>query len=141
MSQSPDHRWPIRAGLLLLMWEIVTIDQIAPALLPVWLRAALLFALLVTASLALARWWNISRPARYAAASLVDLCAWHALVAGAGWWHLGTLQHVLGQYGAAGLFLIGLMWIVWFAERESRRYECRCGEQPCQKRRAKSRQQ
>ncbi len=65
----------------------------------------------------------MSKPARYAAASLVYLSAWQALIAGAGLRSSGAVQHAAAQYGAGGLFVIGLLWLVWLVERESRRCE------------------
>ncbi len=123
MSQDVSPSWLHRAGLLLLAWELVAIDQVEPSLLPAGVRAGLLLVLLAVSLLALWRWWRVSLPARYAAASLVYLCGWQLLVATAAARSAHGAARAFSGYGAGGLFLIGLVWLVWLVEREGRRYE------------------
>lgn len=106
---------------MLLAWELVSIDQIEPEWLPVWLRGALLAVLLATSLAALARWWHVSLPARCAAGSLAYLCGWQLSVAAAQWRAAAAAQRAFAGYGAGGMFVIGLLWLVWLVERESRR--------------------
>ena len=123
MSQDSDHRWLVRAGILLLAWEVLALDQIEPVWLPLWLRGCLQLGVLVASFLSLYRWWHVSKQARYAAASLVYLSTWQTLVTGTGLLQASAAQHALSQYGVGGLYVIGLLWLVWYAEQESRRYE------------------
>jgi len=58
--------------------------------------------------------------ARYAAYSLAFPLLWQAAVYGADRFGFPAVRAMLAEWGLAALFVLGLAWIIWYAERRSR---------------------
>ncbi len=120
--------WAVLVGLYLIVWLPVRIDQL-------WLEqfSARVHWTVGLASLGLGilwfAWaaWSVRRMNVAVAfvLSVFYIVWWQLAVQAAHWMVWDTLRANLARYGLAGLFFVGLMWVVWFVDRATRQREAR----------------
>ncbi|NQT39555.1 MAG: DUF4159 domain-containing protein [Planctomycetes bacterium] len=118
--------WAALAGLYLIAWLPVRVDQIWFEQLGTRVHWAVALGALPLGILWLA-WaaWSVRRMNVAVAffASVLYVTWWQLAIVAAHWMVWDTLRANLARYGLVGLFLLGLAWVVWFVDRATRRHE------------------
>lgn len=117
--------WLRRSTMLfLLAWASTFVLQLAGGILDWIVLAVTVFAWPL--GVCWLRWARQPGMPRGAMAIVITIgypCWWHAAVEATAWLGLHGLRSGLLTLGMIGLFLIGLVWLVWSLERASRRIE------------------
>jgi len=120
--------WAVLAGLYLLAWLAVRVDQLWIERLDPWVHWGVALASLPL-GLVWIGWaaWGERRlnAAVSVALSVVCVTWWQLAVVAADAMIWDTLRATLARYGTVGLFVVGLCWVVWFVDRAARRLEAK----------------
>ncbi|MHC4400802.1 MAG: DUF4159 domain-containing protein, partial [Planctomycetota bacterium] len=118
--------WAVLAGLYFVVWLPVRADQI-------WFQrlGSSVHWTVALVSLPLGLLWcvwaacSVRRPSAALCffLSMLYIVWWQLAIVAADWMIWDALRANLARYGAVGLFLVGLGWVVWLVDRAARRLE------------------
>ena len=131
MPFTPYYRRPeiLATAIYALVWLGVILDLMAFDQLPVWGRLLCLLPGLVVSGMWV-RWSRRQPPLTLAIVLTAAYVPWWAgLVVFAEWLAWDSLRVSLAQLGLAGIYVVGLLWVVWGLERAAQFYEAKRKQQ------------